>query len=84
MNPNKIKSMISWITPKNVIDVIYSMGLVGYDRRFIEYFSKLAYPLTSLQKKETKFVWLEKCGEISIVKTSPYYFTYFEESHIDI
>ena len=44
MNPNKIKSMISWITPKNVTDVIYTMGLVGYDRRFIEYFSKLAYP----------------------------------------
>ena len=49
MYPNKIKSMISWITPKNVTDVINTMGLVGYDRRFIEYFSKLAYPLTSLQ-----------------------------------
>ena len=28
---------------------------------FIEGFCKIAYPITSLQKKETKFNWNEKC-----------------------
>jgi hypothetical protein len=39
------------------------MGITGYYRRFIEGFSKLAYPITSLQKKGTKFKWTEKCQE---------------------
>jgi hypothetical protein len=39
------------------------MGLVGYYRRFIEGFSKVAHPITSLQKKGTKFEWTAKCEE---------------------
>jgi hypothetical protein len=37
------------------------MGLVGYYRRFIVGFSKISHPITSLQKKETKFEWTLKC-----------------------
>ena len=33
------------------------MGLTGYYRRFIKGFSKLAHPITSLQKKGVKFDW---------------------------
>ena len=36
------------------------MGLVGYYRRFIELFSNIVHPITSLQRKNTKFVWFEK------------------------
>ena len=43
------------------------MGLVGYYRRFIEQFSKICHHVTSLQKKDTKFHWNEKC-EISFQK----------------
>jgi hypothetical protein len=39
------------------------MGLVGYYRRFIEGFSKIGHPITSLQKKGVKFVWSTKCEE---------------------
>lgn len=39
------------------------MGLVGYYKRFIENFSRVAYPIVSLQKKDTKFVWTIKCEE---------------------
>jgi hypothetical protein len=39
------------------------MGIKGYYHIFTEGFSKLAYPITSLQKKETRFNWLEKCQE---------------------
>ena len=32
----KIEAILNWPTPRNVTDVIYFMGLVGYYRRFIE------------------------------------------------
>ena len=39
------------------------MGITDYYRKFIEGFSKIAYPITSLQKKGKKFHWCEKCSE---------------------
>jgi hypothetical protein len=48
---------MNWPTPKNVTDVRYFMGLVGYYKRFIKGFSKIAHPITSLQKKGIKFEW---------------------------
>jgi hypothetical protein len=39
------------------------MGLDGYYRKFIEGFSKVAHPITLLQKKGTKFEWNSKCEE---------------------
>ena len=44
-------------------DVKSFMGLVGYYRRFIEGFSKVAHAITSLQKKGIKFEWTSKCEE---------------------
>ena len=37
------------------------MGLDGYYRRFIAWFSSISHPITSLQKKGTKFEWTLKC-----------------------
>jgi hypothetical protein len=39
------------------------MGLVGYYRRFIVGFSKIAHPITSFQKKGIQFEWKPKCEE---------------------
>jgi hypothetical protein len=39
------------------------MGINGYYHRFIEGFSKIAYPIKSLQKKGTRFNWSEKCQD---------------------
>ncbi|GKA14107.1 putative reverse transcriptase domain-containing protein, partial [Tanacetum coccineum] len=40
------------------------LGLAGYDRRFIEGFSKIAKPMTKLTQKNEKFDWSEK-AEVS-------------------
>ena len=40
------------------------MGLARYYRRFIEGFSKVSHPVTSLQKKGIKFEWTLRCEEI--------------------
>jgi hypothetical protein len=53
----KIKS----ITPRNVVEVRSFMGLLGYYRRFIEGFSKIMHPITSLQKKGVRFEWTPDC-----------------------
>lgn len=61
--PNKIKAIVKWHIPKDVPDVRSFMGITGYYRKFIEGFSRIAYPITSLQKKGKKFEWTEKCEE---------------------
>ncbi|XP_073130884.1 uncharacterized protein [Henckelia pumila] len=37
------------------------LGLAGYYRRFIQDFSKIARPLTSLTRKSVKFEWSNQC-----------------------
>jgi hypothetical protein len=60
----KIEAIRGWSAPKNMIEVISFMGLVGYYRRFIAGFSRIAHPITSLQRKEKKFQWTEECEKI--------------------
>jgi hypothetical protein len=61
VDPENITTIKGWPKTKNVSDVRYFMGLVGYYRRFIVGFSKISHPITSLQKKGTKFEWTLKC-----------------------
>jgi hypothetical protein len=63
VEPYKIKSIIDWPTPKDVSDIISFMGLTGYYRRFINGFSNIGYPITSLQRKGVKLIWKRKCEE---------------------
>ena len=51
VDPKKIRAIEDWPIPKDVTDVRSFMGITGYYRRFIEGFSKIANPITSLQKK---------------------------------
>ena len=51
VDPEKIKEIEDWLVPKDVICVRSFMGNTGYYRRFIEGFSRISNPITSLQKK---------------------------------
>ena len=63
VHPKKIWEIEDWPVPKDVTDVRSFMGITGYYWRFIEGFSKIANPITSLQKKGKKFYWNSKCEE---------------------
>ena len=60
---DKIESIMNWPTPRNVTDVRSFMGLARYYRRFIEGFSRVAHPITSLQRKGIGFEWTPRCEE---------------------
>ncbi|GJV35043.1 putative reverse transcriptase domain-containing protein [Tanacetum coccineum] len=52
MDPAKIESIKDWASPKTPTEIQKFLGLVGYYRRFIEGFSKIAKPMTKLTQKK--------------------------------
>ena len=51
VDPEKVEVVMSWERPKSVFEIYSLLGLVGYYRRFIEDFSRLAAPITRLTPK---------------------------------
>jgi hypothetical protein len=57
MDPANIEAIEKWATPVNTTEIRQFLGLAGYYRRFIEGFSKIAKPLTTLTQKDKKYEW---------------------------
>ncbi|GKA32171.1 putative reverse transcriptase domain-containing protein [Tanacetum coccineum] len=60
VDPAKIKSIKDWASPKTPTKIRQFLGLVGYYRRFIEGFLKVAKPMTKLTQKKVTFEWGDK------------------------
>ena len=63
VDQEKVEAVMSWERPKSVFEIHSFLGLVGYYRRFIEDFSRLAAPMTRLTQKEVKFDCDDRCEE---------------------
>ena len=61
VNPEKVEAVMSWERPKSIFEIRSFLGLVGYYRRFIEDFSRLAAPMMRLTRNEVKFDWDDRC-----------------------
>ncbi|KAJ0956109.1 putative nucleotidyltransferase, Ribonuclease H [Helianthus annuus] len=57
VDPAKVEAIRNWAAPKNPSEVRQFLGLAGYYRRFIQNFSKIAQPLTSLTQKKVVYSW---------------------------
>ncbi|WVZ93543.1 hypothetical protein U9M48_039514 [Paspalum notatum var. saurae] len=60
VDPSNISSVMDWKVPEVVKEVRGFLGLAGYYRRFIESFSKIAKPMTSLLEKGVPFIWTKE------------------------
>jgi hypothetical protein len=63
MDPAKVTTIVDWKIPSIVSEVRSFLGLAGYYRGFIEGFSKIAKPMTSLLEKGKVFKWTGECQE---------------------
>ena len=61
VDPAKIKVIVSWKPPRNVIEVRSFLGLAGYYQQFVKGFSVIVSTLTKLLLKGVKFKWDDKC-----------------------
>ncbi|WVZ51807.1 hypothetical protein U9M48_002917 [Paspalum notatum var. saurae] len=63
VDPSKVEDVLNWKQPETVTKIRSFLGLAGYYRRFIKDFSKTTKPMTSLTKKNVKYLWDPKCEE---------------------
>lgn len=57
VDPSKIQTIVDWPAPTNVSEVWSFMGLAGYYRHFVQSFSWIGNPITSLQRKGKNFLF---------------------------
>lgn len=60
---DKVETIMEWPTIGNVRNVISLKGLECYYKRFIKGFSRVAHPITSLERKHVNFAWFAKCED---------------------
>jgi hypothetical protein len=63
VDPAKVKEIMVWSIPTTVTEIRSFLGLAGYYWRFMEGFSKISKPMTSLLEKGREFKWDEKCQD---------------------
>ena len=54
---DKVKTILTLVTPKSVRDIRGFLGCIGYYRRFIDGYAQKAILLTELLRKEVEFNW---------------------------
>jgi hypothetical protein len=63
VDPKKVADILNWKAPTDARGIKSFIGMVGYYRRFIEGFSKIAKPMTALLGNKVEFKWTQKCQE---------------------
>jgi hypothetical protein len=61
VDPSKVRDVLNWMPPTNVLEIQSFLRLAGYYRRFIKDFSKIAKPMTKMLEKDKAFEWTTEC-----------------------
>ena len=61
MTKRKVQEVQFWPLPRKVKDIQEFLDFANFYRWFIKGFSKTAYPLTELTKKDHQWNWTPKC-----------------------
>jgi hypothetical protein len=63
VDQKKVVASLDWKAPKDVRGIKSFISMAGYYRRFIEGFSKIARPMTTLLAKKVEFKWTPACQD---------------------
>ena len=64
IDPSKIGGIANWPQELASVKQVHQiLGVLGYQRAFIKNYAQLAQPLYDLLKKDTKFLWTDKCQQ---------------------
>ena len=56
-----LEAITNFHTPENRKEVKRFLGMTGFYRAFVKYFSEISYPLRKLTSEHVKFIWDEHC-----------------------
>ena len=56
-DPEKVKAVVDWPTPKSVKDLRQWLGLANYLHRYLQNYAEVAHPLSDLLRKDTEWCW---------------------------
>ncbi|XP_069154361.1 uncharacterized mitochondrial protein AtMg00860-like [Solanum lycopersicum] len=63
MDTKKVQATVNWQEPRHLNYLRWFLGLANYYRKFITGYSKNVPALKDLLKKDTMWVWSERCDE---------------------
>jgi hypothetical protein len=63
VDPAKVEDVLKWEPRRTVKEIRSFLGLAGYYQWFIEGFSKIVKPLTTLLEKDREFKWTDACQD---------------------
>lgn len=63
MSQDKVVAIVKYPPPNTKKELMRFLGMVGYYRSFCRNFSSVVEPLTALLKKDTQFVWSDRCRQ---------------------
>jgi hypothetical protein len=61
MDPEKVKAIKEWESPRSIKGVRGFLGFANFYRQFIPKFSEIVRPLNELTKKNAAFSWTTEC-----------------------
>lgn len=61
VDPAIVTAISEWKEPHNSKELRSFLGFANYFRRFMQGYSNMVAPLTALLRKETDFVWSDRC-----------------------